>query len=98
MKPAAAAAFPLYIPEYYTPPRLAAGEGAPWRQRQWARLLWSWLRDARSPWCDPHRSHRTGDLHKSTWALMGEDTDTPNLARILDSVRTAGTSIPQNCC
>jgi phospholipase/carboxylesterase len=25
--------------------------------------------------------------NKSTWALMGDDTDTPNLSRILDSVR-----------
>src|ERR1700682_1415571 len=28
-----------------------------------------------------------GASNKSTWALMGEDTDTPNLVRILDLVR-----------
>ena len=29
---------------------------------------------------------------------MGEDTDTPNLVRILDAVRAAGTSIRNGCC
>src|SRR5438270_161201 len=46
-------------------------------------FLWSWLRDARSLGAILVAPTATGP----TWALMGEDTDTPNLARILDSVR-----------
>ena len=46
-------------------------------------FLWSWLRDARSLGAILVAPTATGP----TWALMGEDTDTPNLTRILDSVR-----------
>jgi len=38
--------------------RLAAGDGAAWRQRQRRGFLWSWLRDARSygaSWSRPRR-------------------------------------------
>ncbi len=57
-------------------------------------FLWSWLRDARSRGAILVAPTATGDTsdkstsNKSTWALMGDDTDTPNLARILDSVRS----------
>jgi phospholipase/carboxylesterase len=47
-------------------------------------FLWSWLRDARSRGAILIAPTATG----TTWALMGEDTDTPNLARILDAVRS----------
>jgi phospholipase/carboxylesterase len=66
-------------------------------------FLWSWLRDARShgailvaPTATGGTSNKTtsnkstsnkSTSNKSTWALMGEDTDSPNLARILDMVR-----------
>src|SRR6267154_1234043 len=47
-------------------------------------FLWSWLRDARSRGAILIAPTATGP----TWALIGNDTDTPNLARILDSVRS----------
>jgi phospholipase/carboxylesterase len=46
-------------------------------------FLWRWLRDARSLGAILVTPTATA----STWALMGEDIDTVNLARILDSVR-----------
>jgi phospholipase/carboxylesterase len=56
-------------------------------------FLWSWLRDARSHGAILVAPTATGTSskstpNKSTWALMGDDTDTPNLVRILDSVRS----------
>jgi phospholipase/carboxylesterase len=47
-------------------------------------FLWSWLRDARSFGAILVAPTATGP----TWALMGEDSDTPNLMRILESVRS----------
>jgi phospholipase/carboxylesterase len=76
--------FSLYVPEYYTPerawPLVMALHGGSGNGRG---FLWSWLRDARSQGAILVAPTASG----STWALMGEDTDTPNLARILDSVR-----------
>jgi phospholipase/carboxylesterase len=46
-------------------------------------FLWSWLSDARSFGAILVTPTATGQ----TWALMGEDTDTPNLMRILETVR-----------
>src|SRR3979411_511115 len=46
-------------------------------------FLWSWLRDARSRGAILIAPTATGN----TWALMGDDTDTPNLNRILETVR-----------
>jgi phospholipase/carboxylesterase len=46
-------------------------------------FLWSWLRDARSFGAILVAPTAVGN----TWALMGDDTDSPNLARILDAVR-----------
>jgi phospholipase/carboxylesterase len=84
--------FSLYVPEYYTPdrawPLVMALHGGSGNGRG---FLWSWLRDARSHGAILVAPTATGDASKSasknTWALMGEDTDTPNLARILGSVR-----------
>ena len=47
-------------------------------------FLWSWLREARSLGAILIAPTATGP----TWALMGEDTDSPNLWRILQDVRT----------
>jgi len=76
--------FSFYVPEYYTPERswplvmtLHGGSG------NGRGFLWSWLRDARSSGAILVAPTATGP----TWALMGDDTDTPNLMRILDHVR-----------
>jgi phospholipase/carboxylesterase len=82
--------FSLYVPEYYTPdrawPLVMALHGGAGNGRG---FLWSWLRDARSHGAILVAPTATADEtnSKTTWALMGEDTDTPNLARILESVR-----------
>jgi phospholipase/carboxylesterase len=75
----------LYVPETYTPDRtwplvvaLHGGSGT-------GRLfLWSWLRDARSRGAILVAPTSIG----GTWALMGDDPDTPNLSRILGAVRS----------
>lgn len=76
--------FSLYVPEYYTReralPLVMALHGGSGNGRG---FLWSWLRDARSRGAILVAPTATG----STWALMGDDTDTPNLMRILESVR-----------
>ncbi|MFZ5732655.1 MAG: phospholipase [Pseudomonadota bacterium] len=76
--------FSIYVPEYYTPDRawpvvfaLHGGSG------NGRAFLWSWLRDARSHGAILVSPTAIG----STWALMGDDADSPNLARILDMVR-----------
>ena len=83
-EPGSRGGFSLYVPEYYTPdrawPLVMALHGGSGNGRG---FLWSWLRDARSHGAILVAPTATG----STWALMGEDTDTPNLARILDAVR-----------
>jgi phospholipase/carboxylesterase len=87
--PGSRGGFSLYVPEYYTPdrawPLVMALHGGSGNGRS---FLWSWLRDARSFGAILVAPTATGDNpNKTTWALMGEDTDTPNLARILASVR-----------
>jgi phospholipase/carboxylesterase len=75
----------LYVPENYVPDRawplvmaLHGGSGT-------GRLfLWSWVRDARSRGVILVAPTSVG----STWALMGPDPDTPNLARILRNIRS----------
>jgi len=83
-EPGSRGGFSLYVPEYYTPdhawPLVMALHGGSGNGRG---FLWSWLRDARSHGAILVAPTATG----TTWALMGEDTDTPNLARILDVVR-----------
>jgi phospholipase/carboxylesterase len=54
-------------------------------------FLWSWLRDARSFGAILMAPTAIGP----TWALMGEDGDTPNLARIIDLVRARYTIDPR---
>jgi phospholipase/carboxylesterase len=72
------------VPEYYTPDRawpvVMALHGGSGNGRN---FLWSWLRDARSFGAILIAPTATGP----TWALMGEDHDTPNLSRILAAVR-----------
>ncbi|WP_029585590.1 phospholipase [Bradyrhizobium sp. URHD0069] len=83
-EPGSRGGFSLYVPEYYTPdrdwPLVMALHGGSGNGRG---FLWSWLRDARTYGAVLVAPTATG----GTWALMGEDTDTPNLTRILDLVR-----------
>src|SRR6202045_2475407 len=83
-EPSSRGGFSLYVPEYYTPdrawPLVMALHGGSGNGRG---FLWSWLRDARSLGVILVAPTATGN----TWALMGEDSDGPNLARILDAVR-----------
>ncbi|WP_291850856.1 phospholipase [Bradyrhizobium sp.] len=84
-EPGGRGGFSLYVPEYYTPrrawPLVMALHGGSGNGRS---FLWSWLRDARSRGAILVAPTATG----STWALMGDDADTPNLMRILESVRS----------
>ena len=84
-EPGSRGGFSLYVPEYYTPdrawPLVMALHGGSGNGRG---FLWSWLRDARSQGAILVAPTATGN----TWALMGEDADTANLARILDAVRS----------
>ncbi len=77
--------YSLYVPEYYTPasswPLVMALHGGSGNGRD---FLWRWLRDARSLGAILVAPTAVGN----TWALMGEDADTSNLGRILDSVRS----------
>jgi len=83
-EPGSRGGFSVYVPEYYTPdrawPLVMALHGGRGNGRG---FLWSWLRDARSFGAILVAPTATG----GTWALMGDDGDTPNLERILDSVR-----------
>ncbi|WP_213285709.1 phospholipase [Bradyrhizobium sp. sGM-13] len=84
-EPGSRGGFSAYVPEYYTPdralPLVMALHGGSGNGRG---FLWSWLRDARSRGAILVAPTATG----STWALMGDDTDTPNLMRIMDAVRS----------
>ena len=83
-EPGSRGGFSMYVPEYYTPdrtwPLVMALHGGSGNGRG---FLWSWLRDARSRGAILVAPTATGQ----TWALMGGDSDTPNLNRILDQVR-----------
>jgi phospholipase/carboxylesterase len=83
-EPGSRGGYSLYVPEYYTAdrawPLVMALHGGSGNGRG---FLWSWLRDARSIGAILVAPTATNN----TWALMGDDTDTPNLARILASVR-----------
>jgi phospholipase/carboxylesterase len=101
-EPGSRGGFSLYVPEYYTPdrawPLVMALHGGSGNGRG---FLWSWLRDARSHGAILVAPTATGPTPtkstptKSTWSLMGEDTDSPNLARILDLVRNRYTIDPK---
>jgi phospholipase/carboxylesterase len=90
-EPGSRGGFSLYAPEYYTPdrawPLVMALHGGNGNGRG---FLWSWLCDARSHGAIVVAPTATG----GTWALMGEDTDTANLARILDLVRSRWNADP----
>ena len=83
--PGARGSFSLYVPEYYTPdrswPLVVALHGGTGTGRA---FLWSWLADARAHCAILIAPTAVG----STWALMGDDPDTPNIIRILDMVRS----------
>jgi phospholipase/carboxylesterase len=83
-EPGSRGGFSLYVPEYYSAdrawPLVMALHGGSGNGRA---FLWSWLRDARTHGAIVVTPTATG----STWALMGDDTDTPNLVRILGAVR-----------
>ena len=83
-EPGSRGGYSLYVPEFYTPgrawPLVVALHGGSGNGRN---FLWSWLRDARSHGAILVAPTATGP----TWALMGEDADTPNLNRILDAVK-----------
>ena len=68
--------FSLYVPEYYAAdrawPLVMALHGGSGNGRG---FLWSWLRDARSRGAILVAPTATGN----TWALMGDDSDTPNV-------------------
>lgn len=77
--------FALYVPEYYTPdrswPLVVALHGGSGDGR---RFLWTWLRDARA-----HGAILvTPTALDKTWALLGDDADSANLARIVERVAT----------
>jgi len=82
-EPGSRGGFSLYVPEYYTPhsawPLVMALHGGSGNGRN---FLWSWLREIRSFGAILVAPTATGP----TWALMGEDADTPNLMRILEAV------------
>ena len=84
-EPGSRGGFSLYVPEYYTPdrawPLVVALHGGSGNGRN---FLWSWLRDARSFGAILVAPTATGP----TWALMGDDADTPNLKRILHDLRS----------
>ena len=84
-EPRSRGGFSLYVPEYYSPdhawPLVMALHGGHGNGRG---FLWRWLRDARSLGAILVTPTALG----ATWALMGEDADTANLARILETVRS----------
>ena len=84
-EPGSRGGFSIYVPEYYTGdrawPLVMALHGGSGTGRG---FLWSWLRDARSFGAILVAPTATG----RTWALMGDDADTPNLARILQTVQS----------
>jgi phospholipase/carboxylesterase len=83
-EPGTRGGFSLYVPEYYSAerawPLVVALHGGSGNGRN---FLWSWLREARSFGAILIAPTATG----RTWALMGHDTDTPNLMRILELVQ-----------
>ena len=91
-EPRSRGGFSLYVPEYYSEgrawPLVMALHGGNGNGRG---FLWRWLRDARSLGAILVTPTALG----ATWALMGEDADTANLARILDSVRSRWNIDPQ---
>lgn len=82
-EPGSRGGYSLYVPEYYSAdrewPLVVALHGGGGNGRA---FLWSWLRDARSAGAILVAPTATGP----TWALAGDDTDTPHLQKIVDSI------------
>jgi phospholipase/carboxylesterase len=87
-EPGTRGGYSLYVPENYAPdrawPLVVALHGGSGHGRG---FLWNWLRDARSFGAILIAPTSAGNSLGSTWALMGDDNDTPNLARIVAAVR-----------
>lgn len=84
-EPGSRGGFSIYVPEYYSSdrawPLVVALHGGGGHGRA---FLWSWLRDARSRGAILVAPTATG----GTWALSGDDTDTPNFRKILNVVES----------
>src|SRR6185312_12636258 len=82
-EPGARGGFSLFVPETYDPgeahPVVFALHGGAGSGRS---FLWSWLRDARAAGAILVAPTAVGE----TWALQGQDVDSPNLERILGLV------------
>jgi phospholipase/carboxylesterase len=85
--------FSMFVPETYDPaqpaPLVMALHGGSGNGRA---FLWSWLRAARTRGAILVAPTAIGD----TWALTGDDVDTPNLGRIVDFVRGRWRIDPQH--
>ncbi|MGZ6014332.1 MAG: hypothetical protein ACXWKM_01175 [Phenylobacterium sp.] len=83
-EPGARGGISLYVPETYSAdrqwPLVVALHGGAGSGRS---FLWSWLRDARSHGAILVAPTAIGQ----TWAITGDDRDTPNLRRIVEAVR-----------
>jgi phospholipase/carboxylesterase len=81
--PGSRGGFSLYVPETYDPaiawPVVFALHGGSGHGRS---FLWSWVREARSHGAIVVAPTAVG----RTWAIQGQDADTPNLARMLTAV------------
>ena len=82
-EPGSRGGFSLYVPEAYDAerphPLVFALHGGAGNGRG---FLWTWLRDARAAGAILVAPTAVGD----TWALQGQDVDSPNLERILELV------------
>jgi phospholipase/carboxylesterase len=83
-EPGSRGGFSVYVPEYYDPaeplPVVFALHGGSGNGRT---FLWSWVREARTFGAIVVAPTAVG----RTWAIQGQDADTPNLARMLGGVR-----------
>lgn len=83
-EPGSRGGFSVYVPETYDPaqalPVVFALHGGSGNGRS---FLWSWVREARTFGAIVVAPTAVG----RTWAIQGDDRDTPNLSRMLDGVR-----------